>query len=246
MIGSRMSMPQQNLDTSFVHDRQGRIISTREPVPTHGPLFCLVRGTSDCAWSVHADLPNDIARAINQLARSEPCTADFRRPPVHTNEYRRLIGACMSSRLRMAADPLEHSGPAMTFPDALPPAGDAVRVEDERLLAIEFHGWEIGEIASGRAPVLAVFADGHPVSLCFCARASDTAAEAGVETAERYRGQAMAARTTLAWARTLRAEGRMPLYSTQWTNQPSLAVARKLGLVTYASTWSLFEPKHRH
>ena len=190
MIGNRMSTPQRNLDTSFVRDKQGRIISTREAVPTHGPLFCLVRGASDCAWSIHADLPNDTARAINRLARSEPCTSGFHRPSAHTDGYRRLIGTYVSSRRRTAVDPLEHSGPAMTFPDALFPANDAVRVDDERLLAIEFRGWEVGEIASGRAPVLAVFADGHPVSLCFCARASDAAAEAGVETAERYRGRA--------------------------------------------------------
>ncbi|MXZ22396.1 MAG: GNAT family N-acetyltransferase, partial [Caldilineaceae bacterium SB0665_bin_25] len=33
--------------------------------------------------------------------------------------------------------------------------------------------------------------------------------------------------------------GRVPLYSTSWENGASLAVARKLGLVAYASGWSL-------
>jgi hypothetical protein len=31
----------------------------------------------------------------------------------------------------------------------------------------------------------------------------------------------------------------MPLYSTAWDNQSSLAVARKLGLRTYATNWSI-------
>jgi hypothetical protein len=241
-----MSTPQEYLDTSFTHDERGRIISTQEAVPASGPLFCLVRGASRCAWSVNADLPDDVAHAIDQLARSESCTADFRRPAVHTNAYRKLLGAYISSRHGARIDPLEQSGPAMTFPDALPPMTDVVRVEDERLLAIEFRGWVIGEIAGGRAPAIAVFEDAHPVSVCFCARASATAAEAGVETAGRYRGRGLAPRVTAAWARTLRAQGRMPLYSTQWTNHASLAVTRKLGLTTYASTWCLAEPKHRH
>jgi hypothetical protein len=37
----------------------------------------------------------------------------------------------------------------------------------------------------------------------------------------------------------MRASGRIPLYSTSWTNTASLAVARKLGLVAYANTWSI-------
>jgi len=37
----------------------------------------------------------------------------------------------------------------------------------------------------------------------------------------------------------MRASGRSPLYSTSWTNTASLAVADKLGLVAYASDWSI-------
>ncbi len=237
-----MSTPQRYLDTCYLHDQWGRIVSTREPAPASGPLLCLVHGVSRCAWSVHADLPDDLAHKIEQLAQSEAPTVDFRQPPVHANEYRKLLSAYISLRQGTVIDPLEHSGPAMTFPDALPAATDTVCIEDERLFEIEFSGWVIGEIASGRAPVLAVIEDGNPVSLCFSARSTATAAEAGVETAPRFRGRGLASRVTTAWARMLRDEGRMPLYSTQWTNQASLAVARKLGLTTYANIWCLIEP----
>jgi hypothetical protein len=38
--------------------------------------------------------------------------------------------------------------------------------------------------------------------------------------------------------RTLRASGRIPLYSTSWDKHGSLAVARKLGLAMQATFWS--------
>ena len=87
--------------------------------------------------------------------------------------------------------------------------------------------------------MIAIVEDGHPVSICFCARRSEVAAEAGVETVERYRGKGFGSRVTAAWALAIRASGRIPLYSTSWTNHASLAVARKLSLIPYAGSWSL-------
>ena len=112
-------------------------------------------------------------------------------------------------------------------------------VEDERLLQRNFRGWVAGEIAAGRAPVMAICEDGYPVSICFCARRADGAAEAGLETAAAWRGRGFGPRVTAAWACAVRASGRIPLYSTAWSNHASLTVARKLGLIAYASSWSL-------
>ncbi len=91
-----------------------------------------------------------------------------------------------------------------------------------------------------RTPIVALMEDEHAVSVCFCARRSDVAAEAGVETAMEFRGQGLATRVTAAWALAIRDSGRVPLYSTSWTNHASLSVARKLGLETYASSWSIW------
>jgi predicted GNAT family acetyltransferase len=91
-------------------------------------------------------------------------------------------------------------------------------------------------------PVVAWVEDGAPVSICFCARLSDEAAEAGLETAEACRGRGYGAQVAAAWALAVRASGRIPLCSTAWTNHASRAVARKLGLVPYASNWNLQAP----
>jgi RimJ/RimL family protein N-acetyltransferase len=132
-------------------------------------------------------------------------------------------------------------GPAFVFPDSLAQSADLVVVQDETLLAHNFGGWALGEIAAGRSPVLAIVEDGRPVSIGFCARSSSVAAEAGVETAPAYRGRGFGPRVVTAWALAVRASGRIPLYSTSWTNDASLSIARKLGLTTYASDWSVYD-----
>jgi hypothetical protein len=222
----------------FVLNGKGRIASTREPGGSPGPLFFLVRSAIACAWAVRVDVPEDVATELDSLAGEEPPVLNFRDAPVHADRYLALLADRIWSR-QPAAKVRQSAGPAFAFPDAVREPGDAVIVEDERLLQHHFRGWIAGEIAAGRSPVMAVIREGYPVSICFCARCSDVAAEAGLETAEGFRGRGFGPRVTAAWALAIRASGRIPLYSTSWTNDAALAVARKLGLVAYASGWSL-------
>ena len=113
-----------------------------------------------------------------------------------------------------------------------------VFIEDIQSLDHHFSGWTAGEIPY-RTPIVALVEDGYPVSVCFCARRSRVAAQAGLETAVEFRGRGLGPRVAAAWALAIRASGRIPLYSTSWSNDASLAVARKLGLVAYASEWSI-------
>ncbi len=213
--------------TLYLLDGRGRIRSTREPNPVPGPLFVLIRAAGGCAWAVHADVGGAVAAEVERLAGDEPPLGDLREAPLHAAEYLALLGG------------RAWSGPAFAFPEVLPDAAGVVRIEDEAQLGRHFHGWAPGEIAAGRAPVLAVIEDGAPVSVCFCARRTDRLAEAGLETAEAYRRRGHAVRVTAAWAMAVRATGRTPLYSTWWENAASLAVARRLGLRAYASDWSV-------
>jgi hypothetical protein len=57
-----MSLPALHLRTYFVLDDDGRIISTREPSASRGPLFTLVKGGEACAWPVRADVPPAVGR----------------------------------------------------------------------------------------------------------------------------------------------------------------------------------------
>ena len=172
------------------------------------------------------DLPQQLVDELDTLAREEPPVGDLLDAPLHADRYLSLVGGTIDS------------GPAFTFPDSLVQSAETVFVEDIRLLSRNFDGWTASEVPD-RSPIVAVMEGGHAVSVCFCARLSNTAAEAGLETAPTYRGRGLGARVAAVWASAVRASGRVPLYSTSWTNVASLAVARKLGLQAYASTWSL-------
>lgn len=223
-----MSTPALHLQTMFLFDGNGRIRSTREPASTPGPMFALIRGTSNCAWAVRADLPQELADELGRLARAEPPATDLQGNPVHAERYRALAGGEL------------YAGPAFTFPEEIAPSTDTVLVGPVQLLARYFPGWTSAEI-EGRSPVVALVEDGDAVSVCFCARRSGAAAEAGLETAAAFRGRGLGPHVTAAWALAVRASGRVPLYSTSWSNGASLSVARTLGLIPYASTWSLLQ-----
>ena len=210
----------------FSLDDHGRIVGTREPDSNPGPLFSLIRGTDDCAWAVRSDVPWKVAKKLDTLAGEEPPVADFQVAPVHAEQYASL------------AEGRVDSGPAFTFPEEIIESRGTVFVEDAKHLDRHFAGWKTSEIPY-RTPIVALIEDGHAVSVCFCARRSDVAAEAGVETAIAYRGRGLAQRVTAAWAMAIRASGRVPLYSTSWDNSASLSVARKLGMVPYACSWSI-------
>jgi hypothetical protein len=220
--------PDIHLRTSYVLDERGRIRSTREPEPTSGPLFTLIRSASSCAWAVRADVPGELGAELDRLAGEEPTIQDSQDAPLHADRYLSLVGGQIES------------GPAFIFPDEIAHPTDVTTVDNLQALERNFRGWTAAEIPR-RSPILAVTDSGYPVSVCFCARMSEIAAEAGVETAAALRGRGLAPRVTAAWALAIRASGRIPLYSTSWSNAASLAVARKLGLVQYASDWDLVD-----
>ncbi|MEM9296426.1 MAG: GNAT family N-acetyltransferase [Planctomycetota bacterium] len=248
-----MSTPEAYLDTCFRLDERGRIVSTRTPNAEPGPLFILAGGPGGWAWRGHAALPDDLSAELGAIARSEPMRADLRRPPIHADRYVGMLRSWSRGRGVSAEGCVVTAGPAFEFPmsaregDRACGDGDGdgdgdpqiVMIDDEGRLNRAFSGWVEGEIAGGCGPVMGIEDAGVPVSVCFCARSSPSAAEAGVNTAPAYRGRGYAGRVVAAWARRVSAQGRTPRYSTRWDNLASRRVASKLGLTPYASTWSV-------
>ena len=124
-------------------------------------------------------------------------------------------------------------GPAWRFPDTLSVPEDVVAIETSNLDLVREHFPYTAEHFPARQPCTAVIEDSVAVSICYCARLTDHAVEAGLYTVEGFRGRGYAVRVTAAWAEAVRRGGRIPLYSTDWDNLASQAVARELGLVLY-------------
>jgi hypothetical protein len=218
--------PEVELQTLFEMNADRRIISTREPNPRRGPPFALIRDDTQCAWAVELQVEDALAAKLNTLASEEHPISDLRETPRHADAYACMLGGEI------------RSGPAFQFPDNVGSPPSVVEVHNLEPLLRHFAGWTEDELPE-RSPIMAVFEAGAAVSVCFCARRSVFAAEAGVETASAYRGRGFAGRVAAAWATSIRRTGLLPIYSTSWENAASLAVARKLGLVACAQIWSV-------
>lgn len=83
----RSFTPEIQLQTLFVLNEAGRIRSTREPNPSSGPTFALIRGGTHCVWAVHADVPEQLGREVGDLARAEPAGTDFEAEPKYAQDY---------------------------------------------------------------------------------------------------------------------------------------------------------------
>lgn len=121
--------------------------------------------------------------------------------------------------------------------DSRPPEVIQITPSTTHLLSGEF-AWLADELTV-RNPVMAVVVDGSAVSVCFSARATRHASEAGVETLPEHRGRRHAGAVTAAWADAVQRQGRIPLYSTSWENHPSRRVAARLGLIQYATDFHI-------
>ena len=219
-----MSDPALQLRTLYNLDQRGRLVSTREPGEHRPPRFVLIRGPAACVWGIRDDVPDDIAGEVAALAATEP-DAPFEEQPLHAKRYMSLVGGRIES------------GPTYEFPrDMTMPEGISL-IEDPGSLDAELA--DLAPETDGRWPVYGVLDGDRAVSVCFCARMSDKAAEAGVNTVEAYRGRGLAPRVVAAWGSAIHASGRVPLYSTSWRNSASRSVAQKLGLRIYASDWNL-------
>ena len=187
----------------------------------------LIRDAQRAVWALHQDLSPSVADTVGAWAADEGPLVHLDDPPVHAAQYRETLGG-----------PVE-AGPAFRFPGNLPQPAAVVCIDDSALLATHFGGgWEdiLGE---DRQPVMGIVRDKAASSVCFSARWGGAAAEAGVETAEADRGRELAPRVVAASAAAVREAGRVPLYSTSWTNPALRRVAAKLGLIPYAADWSI-------
>lgn len=225
---SNLDLMALQAETLFRHDAAGRLVAVNEPGDLPAPRLFVGRTTAGNLWRFRHDLPPALVRDLARALAAAPPATDLREPPAAFDRLRDLLEA---------QAPVESvwMGPAWHFPESPMPAGDAVPLTSTEGLTLESRfAWLAAEVADVQ-PCLAVIRDGTVVSVCFSARTSPRAAEAGVETLAAHRGRGYATAAVAAWAAAVRAAGRVPLYSTSWDNRASQGVAARLGLVLYGA-----------
>jgi hypothetical protein len=182
---------------------------------------------------VRADVPDRTVEACRRIVEAMPAwTGEPPEPAIF-------------DRLRVALErdvPIEEEvrGPAFRFGERMSPGPtDATLIDESSAHLLERHFPYTLEVFAARAPVIGVVRDGVVVAACYAARKRPEGMEAGVDTIEPYRRRGFAAGVVTAWRDEVEAIGAQPLYSTEWDNLASRAVARKLGLVAYADTLSI-------
>jgi RimJ/RimL family protein N-acetyltransferase len=227
------------VDALLTHDPDGRIRWTNEPGETPAPRFFLGRTREGSLWRFRHDVPPDVVRRLETLLADEPVTDDPRREPVHLDAYRLLL----REHAPIAG---EEVGPAYYFPPEIDAPGSAILITPANMEHVlprmrtpddDPFGITNGLAAGSLCAV--VVECGRAVSICFSSRITAQACEAGVETLPPFRGRGYASAVVARWALAVRASGRIPLYSTSWDNVASQGVARRLGLIPYASDFSL-------
>jgi len=221
----------------FNHDDAGRITSTNDGEPPGiAPRLFLGRTRAGNVWRLRDDLPNALATELAGVLETEPTATDLRQPPATLARLRDFLTNDGSKESI-------YQGPAFQFPLELPEAPKVSMIHQSKMELVKEHflghyPWLVDEF-NIRQPIAAIIRDGVAVSICFSARMTSEAAEAGVDTAPDFRGQGFAPQVVSAWAEGVRRLRRVPLYSTSWDNAASQRVANKLGLVMYGSDFYL-------
>lgn len=217
------------VDALFVADARGRLLRRSGPGSEAPPRFFFGRTRHGNLWRFAAGLPERLVAELARLASGERLGRPLEAPPERFESFR--------ARLEAEA-PIErvYHGPAFRFPEPEAAAGPDPGIVQLTPDHVELLGEEFAAlrpVLELRQPCFAALSEGRAVAACYVAARGVRAAEAGVETLPGFRGRGYASRATAAWARAVRSEGLLPLYSTEWGNRASRGVAARLGLILY-------------
>jgi GNAT acetyltransferase len=219
---------QCHVEAEFTHDAHGCLLRVNDAGAAPAPRFFLGRTAEGDLLRFRHDLGQDARRALKAIVESHARSGQAIHAPIDPAPYQEILG-------RLTPAERTWTGPAFSFPNELPiPAGVArISEANAHVLHPFFEEW-LPDVRLCQ-PMFALTVDGQAASLCCSVRQTGMAHEAGVETAAQFRGRGYAARVVVAWARAVKDAGRIPLYSTSWTNEASRGVARRLALTLFGN-----------
>ena len=216
----------------FTYDERGRMTWTNEPDRRPAPRVFLGCTATGCVARFGASLADAPARRLTDVIARWPLAGEA----TISEGLRAAIHESLAAEAPVAH---ESGGPVYRFPVSIALPGDAIEITPETIALVrETFPWLYDDLAVWR-PCFAVVVDGAARSVCFTSRIGVAAMEAGVFTLPDYRGLHLAVTTTAAWGASIQERNFVPLYSTDWTNHASQAVARRAGLIMFGAdaTW---------
>jgi hypothetical protein len=215
-------------DTNFTYDTRGRMVGINSPEGRRAPRVFLGCTMAGYVVRFGEALSDTVVSRLQAIIERQPAIEELPVAASLRGEVKGLLEADGSIVQ-------EGSGPNYRFSESIALPAHVVQVVATNIEIVrETYPW-LHEELDEWWPCFAVVRDGAAVSVCFSSRIGRSAAEAGVETLPEYRGRGYAAAVTAAWGASVRADGRIPLYSTGWENLASQGVARRVGLVMFGA-----------
>ncbi len=210
----------------YVHDQSGRITTINEYTNQPAPRFFLGQTNTGRVIRFRSDVQNNLIHNILQLMDIDDSTAQLANVINALEKGKEISGLWI--------------GPAYTFHEIAKDYTDATLVTEDNKYYLDPGFPTLLAELKFREPCFMVMENNMAVSVCFSARSSDKAAEAGVETLQDYRGKGYALRVTSSWAQAIRQSQRIPLYSTSWDNYSSQSIAKRLHLRLFGTDISIY------
>lgn len=215
----------------FKLDDDGKLLSTNEPAerigdPAPDLYGCLAEGRLRTWYGsqMTAKLVAYFQAALGATAVTEE----------KVFAASRLLSARQNCAVTVDAGPAfrcEHA--------ALAPSGDTVLVTSAHLELVKPFPY-LYKNYEQLSPCLVRIVDGETVAVCRTVRRFRTYVECGVDTLRGYEGRGYGTAVVRDWCVAVLQRGLVPLYSTQWQNLASRAVARKLKMTQYATDISIW------
>jgi hypothetical protein len=210
----------------YVHDHAGRITTINEYMNQPAPRFFLGQTNTGRVLRFRSDVPDILVHDILRLMDRDDSAAQLANVISAIENNKEISGFWI--------------GPAYAFDEIVTDYTGATLVTEDNKYFLEPGFSTLLSELQFRGPCFMVTENNMAVSVCFSARNTDKAAEAGVETLKDYRGKGYAIRVTSSWAQAIRESQRIPLYSTSWDNYSSLSIAKRLRLHHYGTDISIY------
>jgi hypothetical protein len=209
----------------YVHDHSGRITTINESGNQPAPRFFWGQTKMGRVLRFRSDVPSYVVDEIPQLMELDDTNVALANVIHALKKHEEISSIWM--------------GPAYVFHENVTYPTDAILVTKENKDCLRAGFSNLLSQLEFREPCFMVVENNTAVSVCFSARSTGKAVEAGVETLKEYRGNGYAMRVTSSWSQAVRQSQRIPLYSTSWDNHASQSIANRLGLYLYGTDLSI-------